>query len=216
MNDAAAFPIGGHWPAAILMIVLVSWILYRYLAPRKFKEWRNLGLVQAFVVALYAEMYGFPLTIYLLSRYLHLDIPWLHMRGHLWATLLGYGDTGAAVEMLLGYSLILVGLYLLIQGWRLIHRAQKEDQWVTSGLYGYMRHPQYTGIFLALVGQLIHWPTVPTLVLFPVIVLAYVALAKKEEAHMIRRYGIEYQNYMDAVPRFFPGSRQWRQIANEI
>jgi protein-S-isoprenylcysteine O-methyltransferase Ste14 len=216
MSDVSSATLGGQWPAALFMIVIVSWILYRFLAPASFKEWRNAGLIQAFVVALYAEMYGFPLTIYLLSRYLHLDIPWLHMRGHLWATLLGYGDTGAAVEMLLGYCLILVGLFLLVRGWRQIHRAQKEAQWVTSGLYGYMRHPQYAGIFQALVGQLIHWPTVPTLVLFPVIVLAYERLSKKEEAHMIRRYGNKYQNYMDAVPRFFPGKRQWRQIANTI
>lgn len=216
MNDTTATPLGGQWPAAILMIVIASWILYRLLAPDRFKEWRNAGLVQAFIIALYAEMYGFPLTVYLLSRYLHLDIPWLHMRGHLWATLFGYGDFGAVVEMLIGYSLILAGLLLLAQGWRQIHRAQEAEKLVTSGLYGYVRHPQYTGIFLALFGQLVHWPTIPTLVLFPVICWAYVRLAKREEKRMLRHYGEAYRRYMEEVPRFFPRKDQWREIANEI
>ncbi len=79
------------------MIVIVSWILYSCLAPKSMKEWRNAGLVQAFIIALYAEMYGFPLTIYLLTSFLGIDIPWLHTKGHLWGTLLGLDDTGAGV-----------------------------------------------------------------------------------------------------------------------
>ena len=75
--------LGGHWGVAILMIVVAAWIIFRTLVPRSLKEWRNAGLVQAFIIALYAEMYGFPLTIYLLTSFLGLNIPWLHMKGHL-------------------------------------------------------------------------------------------------------------------------------------
>jgi protein-S-isoprenylcysteine O-methyltransferase Ste14 len=143
------------------MIVVASWILYSCLAPKSLKEWRNAGLVQAFIIALYAEMYGFPLTIYLLTSFLGIDIPWLHTKGHLWGTLLGLDDSGAMIEMFIGFIFILAGLVLMASGWRLVFSAQEKDELATDGIYKYVRHPQYTGIFIALLGQLIHWPTSP-------------------------------------------------------
>jgi len=201
--------LGGQWEAMIIMIVIVSWILYSYLAPKNFKEWRNAGLVQAFIIALYAEMYGFPLTIYLLASFLGIDIPWLHTRGHLWGTLLGLDDTGAMIEMFIGFAFILAGLMLMARGWRLVFSAQEKDELVTGGIYKYVRHPQYTGIFIALFGQLIHWPTVVTLLLFPVIVGAYYHLARKEEKAMISKFGETYRVYMQSVPMFFPKLKNW-------
>ena len=70
--------LGGHWGLAVLMIVVASWIIFRNLIPKSFREWRNAGLLQAFIIALYAEMYGFPLTIYVLTALLGFDIPWLY------------------------------------------------------------------------------------------------------------------------------------------
>ena len=201
--------LGGQWGAMIIMIVIVSWILYSYLVPKNFKEWRNAGLVQAFIIALYAEMYGFPLTIYLLTSFLGIDIPWLHTRGHLWGTLLGLEDTGAMIEMFIGFAFILVGLMLMARGWRLVFSAQEKDELVTDGIYKYVRHPQYTGIFIALFGQLIHWPTVVTLLLFPVIAGAYYHLARKEEKAMISKFGEAYRAYMQSVPMFFPKLKNW-------
>lgn len=158
--------LGGHWAVAALMIVVASWIIFRTLIPKSLKEWRNAGLLQAFIIALYAEMYGFPLTIYVLTSLLGFDIPWLHMKGHLWATLLGFGTFGALIEMVIGFSSIILGLILLLRGWKQIYQARKEDRLITTDLYQYVRHPQYTGIFLALFGQLIHWPTFLTVLLF--------------------------------------------------
>ena len=201
--------LGGQWGAMIIMIVIVSWILYSYLVPKNFKEWRNAGLVQAFIIALYAEMYGFPLTIYLLTSFLGIDIPWLHTRGHLWGTLLGLEDTGAMIEMFIGFAFILAGLMLMARGWRLVFSAQEKDELVTDGIYKYVRHPQYTGIFIALFGQLIHWPTVVTLLLFPVIAGAYYHLARKEEKAMISKFGEAYRAYMQSVPMFFPKLKNW-------
>ncbi len=201
--------LGGQWGAMIIMIVIVSWILYSYLAPKNFKEWRNAGLVQAFIIALYAEMYGFPLTIYLLTSFLGIDIPWLHTRGHLWGTLLGLDDTGAMIEMFIGFAFILAGLMLMARGWRLVFSALEKDELVTGGIYKYVRHPQYTGIFIALFGQLIHWPTVVTLLLVPVIVGAYYDLARKEEKAMISKFGETYRAYMQSVPMFFPKLKNW-------
>ena len=128
------------------------------------------GLIQAFIIALYAEMYGFPLTIYVLTAVFGVDVPWRYTSGHLWATLLGFGDIGALVEMMLGFTFVFLGIGLLIKAWREVYIASRQGRLATGGLYGIVRHPQYLGIFVALFGQLVHWPTIPTLALFPVIV----------------------------------------------
>ncbi|MBI3014207.1 MAG: isoprenylcysteine carboxylmethyltransferase family protein [Candidatus Tectomicrobia bacterium] len=205
----------GYWEVTVIMVVIASWLLYRYVAPKGWREWSRAGLVQAFIIALYAEMYGFPLTIYVLSGFLGLDIPWLHQSGHLWATLFGWGDLGAIVEMMLGYGFLFFGLSLVIKGWWEVYHARREGRLATDRLYGVVRHPQYTGIFLAVFGQLIHWPTIPTLALFPIIVWAYVRLARKEEARMIERFGDEYLAYRHRVPMFFPSREKWRRLLDE-
>jgi protein-S-isoprenylcysteine O-methyltransferase Ste14 len=205
----------GYWQLTVIMVVIASWLLYRYVAPKGWKEWSRAGLVQAFIIALYAEMYGFPLTIYVLSGYLGWDIPWLHQSGHLWATLFGWGDLGAVVEMVVGYGFVFFGISLLIEGWREVYLARREGRLATDRLYGVVRHPQYTGIFLAIFGQLIHWPTIPTLALFPVIVFAYVRLARREEADVLGRFGEGYQAYRSRVPMFFPRRGQWQRLLDE-
>ncbi|MFC0808859.1 methyltransferase family protein [Ensifer sp. P24N7] len=190
------------WPYAVLLIVVGAWAIYHFLAPSSWREWAGAGVVQAFIIALYAEMYGFPLTIYFLTSFLPIDIPLVHSSGHLWATLLGYGRGGAVVEMLIGSVFIAAGLLLIIKGWVRIY-FRRHDL-VTDGVYGLVRHPQYTGIFLVVLGQLIHWPTVFTLALAPVIVWLYVRLARREEALLIEQFGEEYRKYRQRVPMFIP------------
>ena len=202
-------PIAGHWALTLIMIVIGTWIIVKYLAPKSWKEWRNVGIIQAFIIALYVEMYGFPLTIYLLTTFLGLNIPWLHVKGHLWASLLGLGETSIMIEMFIGLGIVLIGISLIIRGWHLVYNAQQEGKQVTEGIYSYMRHPQYTGIFFALFGQLIHWPTFPTLILFPLIVWMYYHLAKKEEKVMLDKFGRKYEIYMQHVPMFFPKVANW-------
>ena len=106
MNENIAH--SGAWALAVIMIVVVTWFLYRYLAPKTWHEWANAGLVQAFIIALYAEMYGFPLTIYLLVRFFGLDSP--DLNANLWSTLLGMGELGMLISMLLGYALLFIGI----------------------------------------------------------------------------------------------------------
>lgn len=206
----------GLWWLAGIMIVIASWLFYRYVAPKGWREWSRAGLVQAFIIALYAEMYGFPLTIYVLTTYLGIKIPWLHVSGHLWATLLGFGEGGAVVEMVLGYAFVFLGIFLLIEGWRELYQARRARRLATDRLYGVIRHPQYLGILLALFGQLVHWPTIPTLVLFPIIMWAYVRLARREEGTMIARFGDKYLDYQRRVPMFVPRLHEWRRLIDAI
>lgn len=115
MNESTAY--SGAWAAALIFTALISWVFYYYFAPKSWREWAGAGLVQAFIIALYAEMYGFPLTIYLLTRFSGLDREYIS--ANLWSTLLGMGETGMLIAMLLGYALLFIGVGLFIQGWRL-------------------------------------------------------------------------------------------------
>ena len=201
----------GAWGLALIVIVVVSWFLYRYLAPKTWKEWASAGVVQAFIIALYAEMYGFPLTIYLLVRFFGLDQT--NLNASLWSTLLGMGEMGMMVAMIFGYILLFTGIGIFMEGWRELHRARKENRLVTDRLYGLVRHPQYIGLFLALFGEgVVHWPAIFSVALFPVIVVAYYFLARSEERNVEEQFGDEYRAYRNRVPMFIPRWGQWRAM----
>jgi len=201
----------GAWGVALVVIVVASWFLYRYLAPKTWKEWASAGVIQAFIIALYAEMYGFPLTIYLLVRFFGLDQT--NLNANLWSTLLGLGDMGMMISMFLGYLLLFTGTGIFPEGWCELHLARKENLLVTDGLYALVRHPQYTGLFIALFGEgIVHWPTIFSVALFPVIVIAYCLLARSEERKVLEQFGNEYRAYQKRVPMFFPRSGQWRKL----
>ncbi|QKY18794.1 isoprenylcysteine carboxylmethyltransferase family protein (plasmid) [Halorubrum sp. CBA1229] len=202
------------WGLALIVIVVVSWFFYRYFAPDSWREWVGAGVVQAFIIALYAEMYGFPLTIYLLVRFFGFDRE--SASTNLWSTLVGFGETGMLVSMLLGYAVALVGIGLFAQGWRQVYRARQNDRLVTDGLYGYVRHPQYTGLFIALFGEgIIHWPTVFSVGLFPFVIVVFAWLARKEERDMVDKFGEDYQLYQQNVPMFLPDRGKWREVVAE-
>lgn len=207
MNQPIAH--AGTWGAAIIMIVIASWFFYRYFAPKTWREWAGAGLVQAFIIALYSEMYGFPLTIYLLVRFFGFDRTVLN--ANLWSTLFGVGELGMVVFMIVGYALLFTGIGLFAEGWRELYKAHKEHRLATNGLYALVRHPQYTGLFIALFGEgVVHWPTIFSVGLFPVIVIAYVLLAYSEEKKVLKEFGDEYRTYKEKTPMFFPGGGQWR------
>jgi protein-S-isoprenylcysteine O-methyltransferase Ste14 len=209
MNQDTAH--SGAWGIAVIMTVIASWVVYRYLAPKSWREWASAGLVQAFLIALYAEMYGFPLTIYLLARFFGLDRT--DLSASLWSTLLGVGEVGMLISMVLGYALLFAGLGLFAQGWRELYRARNENRLAEDKLYGLVRHPQYTGLFIGLFGEgIVHWPTFFSVAIFPVIVLVYTLLARREETKMVELYGTQYEAYRRRVPMFFPKPKLWRRL----
>jgi len=212
MNEPIAH--SGIWIVALIMIVLVSWYMYKYLAPKSWHEWAGAGVVQAFIIALYAEMYGFPLTIYLLARFGGLDRT--ELNANLWSSLLGMGETGMMISMILGYILLFLGIGLFFQGWRQVYKARQQHVLVTDGLYALARNPQYTGLFIALFGEgIVHWPTLFSVALFPVIVFIYYRLSLREERKVLAEFGDEYSVYKKRVPMFIPRREQWKSFVKQ-
>lgn len=198
----------GLWGAVIFNVLLFGWFLLSFLAPRRPAEWRSMGVASAFLVALFTEMYGFPLTIYILSSALGSRLPanpFSHLNGHLWAALLGVPDWGKLAICQIGSVIMVVALVVMGKAWKQIHAARGEL--VTDGLYRYVRHPQYSALFLFTTGLLIQWPTIVTLLMWPVLVAAYFRLAQREEAELFAWLGEQYRAYMAVTPRFFPRPR---------
>lgn len=196
------------WIGALGSIAIVSWFFYRFFTPRECREWARAGIVQAFVISFYAEMYGFPVTFYFLARFFGLDLRGTFWDGNLWVYLTGYPDA-MLVSMTIGYLVAAFGVLLIVAGWREVYRAHAENRLATEGLYAFMRHPQYTGIFVVLLGEgVIHWPTVFSLAAIPVLILVYVLLACSEERRILAEFGESYREYQRRVPMFVPRTRK--------
>lgn len=202
----------GMWVVVAFNVGLFLFFTLSFLKPRGSQEWRSMSVVTAFFVALFAEMYGFPLTIYLLTGWLGDTYPALepfsHKLGHLWVVVLGGSTLAWAVVMALSLTLMLMGYTLLSKGWTQIHAAR--GGLVTDGIYSYARHPQYTGLFLVIIGFLVQWPTILTVIMAPALLFAYVHLARVEERRAEVEFGVEYDEYVRKTPAFFPRLNQWK------
>ena len=199
----------GLWAAVAFNVLLFGLFVVGFLKPMRKREWRSMGLMTAFLVALFTEMYGFPLTIYILTSILGRSYPVLdpfsHKNGHLVAVLMGGSVAAWALVMVISNGLILVGLTMMGRGWRKIHRARGEL--VTDGIYGTVRHPQYAGLLVLVLGFLIQWPTIATFLMAPGLFLMYYRLARREEAELEAAFGEEYRRYKKLVPAFLPLGR---------
>lgn len=199
----------GLWPLVILNSAIFIIFAFSFAKPQTMTDWRSFGAFSAFLVALFTEMYGFPLTIYLLSGWLqsaYPDINWLaHDSGHLLEMTLGWkSNPHFGLFHMLSLAFILCGFWMLSAAWNVLYMAQRAGKIAVTGLYAKVRHPQYIGFIAIMFGFLLQWPTIPTLVLFPVLTYMYVRLAKREERESRERFGEAWDDYAARVPAFIP------------
>lgn len=186
---------------------------FSFVKPKTKRDWRTFGTFSGFVIALFVEMYGFPLTIYLLSGWLTKRFPGLdplnHDFGHLWYTLLGFKGNPHLNPIHIASNVIIVaGFFLLSAAWRVLFRAQQAGKLASTGPYAYVRHPQYVAFIAIMFGFLLQWPTLVTLVMFPILVIVYARLARKEERDVRAELGPIWDEYAAKTPAFLPSFRR--------
>jgi len=210
MPDSSAY---GLWSLVILNSALFIFFALTFFKPRTARDWRSFGAFSAFLVALFTEMYGFPLTLYFLAGWLQTRFPdvdwWSHDAGHLLEMLFGWkANPHLGPFHLLSFAFIGAGFWTISAAWPVLYRAQREGKLATTGPYSRVRHPQYLGFVLVMFGFLLQWPTLLTLAMFPVLVVMYWRLAASEERETAARFGEAYAAYRRATPGFIPRLRR--------
>jgi protein-S-isoprenylcysteine O-methyltransferase Ste14 len=205
-SDAPAY---GLWSLVIVNAAFFILFAFSFTKPNTARDWRSFGAFAGFIVALFTEMYGFPLTLYLLSGWLAQRYPGLdlltHDAGHLWNTILGLEGSPHLSALHLASTIAIAGGFIMLaSAWRTLYEAQKHGRLAKTGIYARLRHPQYAAFILIMFGFLLQWPTLLTLLMFPVLVVMYLRLAKIEEAETLRHFPVRYADYAAHVPAFIP------------
>ena len=216
--DHDPIPAYGLWSLVIINSLVFIIFAFSFAKPQSSRDWRSFGAFSAFLVALFTEMYGFPLTIYLLSGWLSAHFPgidWMsHDSGHLLETMFGWKTNPHFGPFhIVSNILIAAGFWLLASAWKVLYAAQRRHALATTGPYARIRHPQYVGFVLIMTGFLFQWPTLVTLAMCPILVFMYVHLARREERDAVSEFGDEYRRYMVRTPAFIPGFGGGRSAA---
>ena len=206
MDNAPAY---GLWGLVVLNSAIFIFFALSFAKPATKRDWRTFGAFSAFIIALFVEMYGFPLTIYVLSGWLQSRYPGIdflsHDAGHLLETLFGSKSSPHfGAFHILSNLLIAVGFIVLYRAWQVLFEAQTNNSLATTGPYAAVRHPQYDAFILIMFGFLLQWPTILTLAMFPVLVVMYFRLARAEERETEQRFGTAWREYAARTPAFIP------------
>jgi len=209
MDYSNSPPAYGLWSLVVINSLVFIIFAFSFAKPQSARDWRSFGAFSAFLVALFTEMYGYPLTIYLLSGWLTSRFPGVdflsHDAGHLLEVMFGWkANPHFGPFHFLSFVFMGAGFWLLAASWKVLYDAQRTHRLAVSGPYARVRHPQYIGFVLIMLGFLVQWPTLVTLAMFPVLVYMYGRLARREEREMLAQFGDEYRRYTAAVPGFFP------------
>ena len=207
MADAGASY--GLWGLAFINSAVFIIFAFSFFKPQTKRDWRSFGAFSSFVIALFTEMYGFPLTIFFLSGWLQStwpEIDWFaHDSGHLPEMMFGWqSNPHFGPFHLLSFVFIGGGFWLISVAWHHLWNAQRQGLLATTGPYARIRHPQYVGFVLIMLGFLVQWPTLLTLAMFPVLVWMYARLARGEEGDSRARFGESWDRYASRVPAFIP------------
>lgn len=192
----------GLWGAVVVWIAIYA-VFLLFVPFYKKSQLKPAGTYLAFIVAFALEMFGIPFSMYAIGWAFGYTLP----EGILWGHTLGsyIGLTG----MYIGLLVSLIGVGLVVVGWKQIHKGywSKEEgsgKLITSGIYAHIRHPQYTGFFLITLGMILEWATLPLIVLYAILLVMYYRLAKKEERDMVEEFGPEYEAYRARTKMFVP------------
>jgi methanethiol S-methyltransferase len=202
-------PAYGLWSLVIINSLVFIIFAFSFAKPQSGRDWRSFGAFSGFLVALFAEMYGYPLTIYLMSGWLGTKFPDVnflaHDAGHLLEVMFGWrANPHFGPFHLLSVIFIAGGFWLLSSSWSVLYASQRAGTLAQTGAYARVRHPQYVSFVLIMFGFLLQWPTVLTLMMFPILCLMYVRLSYAEERESAQRFGDEWETYARQTPRFVP------------
>jgi protein-S-isoprenylcysteine O-methyltransferase Ste14 len=195
------------WVLIALNVVFLSLFILFLPFKRKIARLPN-SVYVAFVVALYVEMFGIPLTMFFFASFFgyyeifSLEFLLTSILGKDLYYIIHHYYVFPASKIIMG-----IGILLIIYGWKQIHKARKEGKLVTTGIYKYIRHPQYLGFLLITLGLNVQWLTIITLIMWPILAVLYWRLAKKEDKEMEEQFGEEFLEYKRKVPGFIPRLR---------
>lgn len=201
MNDPAIDHFN-QWGYMLVWIVLFALMLL-FVPFYKKSQRKPASAYLAFIIALALEMFGVPLSMYALTWLIGTNLPDGVLYGHTLQPWIGHWG------MYIGTAMMLIGIVLVMLGWRVIHRRfwskdAGEGELVTDGIYAWIRHPQYTGFMLVTLGMILDWATLPLLIMWPILAIVYYRLARMEERELIAQFGEAYRNYQARTGMFLP------------
>ncbi|NHM13730.1 methyltransferase family protein [Xiamenia xianingshaonis] len=201
MNETALSHYG-QWGAVVIWIIIYG-VFLLFLPFYKKSQRKPTTAYVAFIIAYAFEMFGIPLSMYFVAWAFGRNLPDGILWGH---TLNQYiGNWGMYVCIVF----TIIGGLFVIFGWRAIHKnywryESGEGKLVDTGIYKYIRHPQYTGFLLITLGMIFEWATIPLLIMWPILFIVYYRLARKEEQDMTREFGEQYVAYKKRTGMFLP------------